>query len=280
MISLPYCDGAGTAADRPEGLQALIAFAAQELTKDTQGRVELRNASTKTVKPETLFVGQKVRMLLDLAASPDEQMANFKSKLRSQIRKAEKNGLRTNVIGFDDTESFTQSVDEFYEVISGNMHTLSSPVHAKVWFLSVLSEYAHKAYMVLVYKDDIALGGGIVLMNNKTASIPWASTKAQYNKLAPNMLLYWTVLTEAITQGAQVFAFGRSTLNEGTYKFKKQWGSEPTPLHWNTYANEELIELAEKGSTKIREAVEVIWRKLPTSMVNYVGPRVRKYVTL
>ena len=280
LVSLPYCDGAGAVADTQEALDALIAFATDHITKETQEPVELRNADTTTVEPETLADGQKVRMLLSLAPSPDEQMANFKSKLRSQIRKAEKNGLSSKIIVYNDTDSFAQHVDEFYAVIAGNMRLLGSPVHSKAWFMSVLREYADNAYMVLVYKEEIVVGGGIVLLNNNTASIPWASTNAEYNRLAPNMLLYWAVLNEAITKGAQVFDFGRSTVNEGTYNFKKQWGSQPAPLHWATYEGGNLVEVLDIGKSKARDLVESIWKQLPLWLVNYVGPKVRKFVSL
>jgi hypothetical protein len=38
------------------------------------------------------------------------------------------------------------------------------------------------------------------------------------------------------------FDFGRSTMNEGTYKFKKQWGCEPTQLHWSEIASGHVVE--------------------------------------
>jgi FemAB-related protein (PEP-CTERM system-associated) len=280
LVSLPYCDGAGAVADTQEALDALIAYATNDLTKLTQEPIELRSADTNTVGSETLVDGQKVRMLLNLAASPDEQMANFKSKLRSQIRKAERNGLTSEVIVYNDSDSFAKHVDKFYEVIAGNMRLLGSPVHSKAWFMSVLREYANNAYMVLVSKEDIVVGGGVVLLNNNTASIPWASTNVQYNGLAPNMLLYWTVLSEAIIKGAQVFDFGRSTVNEGTYNFKKQWGSQPAPLNWATYEKGNVVEVLDIGKSKARNLLESIWQKLPLWLVNYVGPKVRKFVSL
>jgi len=94
------------------------------------------------------------------------------------------------------------------------------------------------------------------------------------------MLLYWTVISEAITKGAKVFDFGRSTLNEGTYNFKKQWGSQPAPLHWASYINGVQQDVLDISKSKPREFVEHIWRKLPLAFVNFVGPRVRKFVSL
>ena len=61
---------------------------------------------------------------------------------------------------------------------------------------------------------------------------PWASSLRQYSKYSPNMLLYWKMLEFACDNGFNYFDFGRSSLDEGTYKFKKQWGASPVPLPW------------------------------------------------
>ena len=46
------------------------------------------------------------------------------------------------------------------------------------------------------------------------------------------MLLYWTMLADAIECGARIFDFGRSSRNTGPHHFKRQWGAQETPLHW------------------------------------------------
>lgn len=280
LISLPYCDGASAIGDKEEIVDLLISYANNTLQSKAKIRLELRSAKTKVVPSEELNEGQKVRMLLSLAASPDEQMAVFKSKLRSQIRKAEKNGLTSTVHSFDGTPDFDEVLSKFYNVFAGNMRLLGSPVHSKAWFQAVLREYSKNAYLTLVHKDNDVIGGAIVLLNNVTASIPWASTDAKYNRLAPNMLMYWTVISHAITTGAAVFDFGRSSVNEGTYNFKKQWGSQPAPLQWLNYHNGVKQEHLDIGKSKARYLVEGIWRKLPLFFVNFVGPKVRKFVSL
>ena len=55
----------------------------------------------------------------------------------------------------------------------------------------------------------------------------------RYNRLSPNMLLYWSVLEFACRQGFRVFDFGRSSPDSGTFKFKAQWGAAPVPLYWH-----------------------------------------------
>ena len=78
--------------------------------------------------------------------------------------------------------------------------------------------------------------------------------------------------------GKKVFDFGRSTPEEGTYRFKKQWGAEPEQLCWHN-----LIETAiqqESSESEIRDKLELIWQKMPMSGANFIGPIIRKYISL
>ena len=77
------------------------------------------------------------------------------------------------------------------------------------------------------------------------------------------------------------FDFGRSTPGEGTYKFKKQWGADPHPLHWQTLLLSGDSEL-DAGSTekdKFSKAIQY-WQKLPVPATRLIGPMVRKHIAL
>ena len=97
------------------------------------------------------------------------------------------------------------------------------------------------------------------------------------------MMLYWSLLEYATDYGCQQFDFGRSTIGEGTFKFKKQWGAKPVELDWKTYP--EVINNAVKEgglhqSGSLRQTAENIWRKLPLPLTIQLGSRVRKYISL
>jgi serine/alanine adding enzyme len=98
--------------------------------------------------------------------------------------------------------------------------------------------------------------------------------------MAPNMLLYWTMLEYACGNGYRYFDFDRSTPDEGTYKFKEQWGAKPTPLHWHylslngTTINEETSE-----KSKFDKAIQY-WQKLPVPVTKILGPMIRKHIGL
>jgi hypothetical protein len=132
--------------------------------------------------------------------------------------------------------------------------------------------------MGLIYYNKIPVGCGIILCTKYNVSIPWASTLKKYNRLAPNMMLYWNFLKYSADSGRIQFDFGRSTPNKGTYRFKRQWGAKAVNLFWH-YAND-----GEPGSKKRgnldRKFVEDLWRKCPIPLTNTVGPMLRKYISL
>ena len=130
-----------------------------------------------------------------------------------------------------------------------------------------------------------AIGAGIVLFNGSKASIPWASTKREFNSLSPNMLLYWSLLEYTTDHGYKSFDFGRTSYGEGTFKFKQQWGAKPIPLAWKTYypkqeKNTHTIKTGTYIKSKIRYFIENMWRKLPLSLTILIGPTIRKYISL
>ena len=276
LCALPYCDLGYGLADSPEILQALQTFLINKAKSSGSQQFEVR-ATTTTPVEESDMEGQKVRMLLPLPETSEALMSSFKSKLRSQIRKAEKNGLSVRIA------SDTQALEDFYLVYSTNMRDLGSPAHHRRWFEHIIANYGDNAVLSVVYKDDKPAGAGIVLKNGRNACIPWASTVREFNRLAPNMLLYWSLLEHCADNNVATFDFGRSTFNEGTYKFKKQWGALPQLLDWQSIDNNNEVQKndtpqGEKG--KIRQVVESIWPKLPLGLSVSLGSRIRPFISL
>ena len=63
-----------------------------------------------------------------------------------------------------------------------------------------------------------------------TLVVPWASSLRQHFALCPNVLLYWETLAAACREGFARFDFGRSSLDSGTYRFKRQWRAQGDPF--------------------------------------------------
>lgn len=274
LCSLPFCDRGEALGINPEIEQELIRKA-HEIALSNNSIYEYRSCGSLS-DSEPLNSSHKVSMVLKLPESSDKLLESFTSKLRSQIRKAQKNGL-TYEIG-----QSAQLINDFYHILTINMRDLGSPTHSKKWFEEIQQNYKENMIISVVRLNDEAIGAGIVLLNGSIASIPWASTIRNFNKLSPNMLLYWSFLKYAAEHGYEYFDFGRSSYGEGTFKFKQQWGAKPQPLKWKKFRDEKAQDPVEQSQEKsnIRSVLETIWSRLPLAMTVFVGSRIRKYISL
>ncbi|MEO0248961.1 MAG: FemAB family XrtA/PEP-CTERM system-associated protein [candidate division WOR-3 bacterium] len=284
LISMPFFDLGGILADNPETERALLQHAINLGRRLRASAIELRHAeplsclnstisATRVNNVPVLTRSHKVRMLLDLPDSQEELMKLFKAKLRSQIRKPMKEGLKTRIGG-------DELLEDFYRVFSINMRDLGSPVHSKRLMRFVLEEFPGNARLAVVYGGSRPMAVSLVAQFGEIMENPWASSLRAYSHLSPNMLLYWSMLEYACKQGLSRFDFGRSSPGEGTYKFKEQWGARPNPLHWHHVSL--LGPHVENGpNEKTRfEALIRWWRKLPVPMTRLIGPMIRKHIGL
>jgi hypothetical protein len=82
------------------------------------------------------------------------------------------------------------------------------------------------------------------------------------------------LLSQAIGRGCTSFDFGRSTVESGTDRFKRQWGAEPMPLHWYRWErrrNGREASSSEERGKSLRLAT-AIWQRLPLPIANALGP--------
>jgi serine/alanine adding enzyme len=160
------------------------------------------------------------------------------------------------------------------------MRDLGSPVHSKQFILQILLNFPESARLFIVYGQGVPMACSLTLGFNDVLSNPWASSLRRYSQFSPNMLLYWTMLEYACQKNYRVFDFGRSTVGEGTFRFKEQWGAKPASLYWYRFEHDNHS-AADTGQDKNRmtRAVE-LWKRLPVPVTRYLGPKIRRYISL
>ena len=271
LISLPYCDAGGVLADNETVAQALLASAHALAEKQGAGW-QIR--AVRSLPDAGANQTDKVRMLLDLPESAPQLLAGLDAKVRSQVKKPVRDGLTAKL-------GTHELIDDFYLVFAENMRDLGSPVHSRQWIEAIVTAYAERARVAVVYTPEgIPAAAGVVLIHPSTMSIPWASSLRRFNRLNPNMLLYWIFLTLAIDRGCRCFDFGRSSPGEGTYRFKEQWGTRPEPLFWGSCSFRGKAPKPGANGTEMRSLAENLWRRMPLAVCNTLGPMVRRCVNL
>lgn len=275
--SIPFFNYGGMVSSSPEA-ESLLINAAEKFAKDNElSSFQLRQ--TKPIQDTSLSVNEdKSCMLLTLPEDMKqigEGNAKKRAKLRSQaqlaVRKAEELGATVEqVFGGEEL------LEDYYDVFSKHMRDLGTPVYAKSFFKTALDVIGKDAKLTVVYWNSKAVACGFLIQKGDYMEIPWASTLREVNPFSINTHMYWNILSYALKNGVSTFDFGRSSVDAGTYKFKKQWGAEPKQCYWYTWVpeGETPPDLSPKNA-KFDLAIKV-WQKLPVWLTKIIGPPIVK----
>jgi FemAB-related protein (PEP-CTERM system-associated) len=264
-VSLPFVNYGGVLAEDDVVARALLERAEELATGRGLSHIELRHLDQH-------FEGlpskrHKVAMRLDLAPDVTTAWEALDRKVRNQVRKAEKSEMAVESGG-------AELLPQFYGVFARNMRDLGTPVYARRFFDEVFRQFPGEARVFLVRHTSGVAAAGISYRYRETIEVPWASSLKEFRTLAPNTLLYWHLIRHAIEQGARKFDFGRSTPNEGTYRFKEQWGARPSPVCWE-YRLLRGTALPDQSPKNPKfQAAIAIWKRLPLGVTTTLGPRI------
>ena len=264
-VSLPFLNYGGVAADSPEAERALLDRALEETRAAGGSHLELRH--TRQMFAELSPKRHKVAMILWLCDSAEKEWERLDRKVRNQVRKGEKNDLAVAIGG-------VELVDAFYAVFAHNMRDLGTPVYSQRFFVEVLTTFSQSSRAFVVTHRGRPVAGSIVVWHRTTAEVPWASALRSSNALSANVFLYWQMLKFCVDAGLRTFDFGRSTPNEGTFLFKRQWGAEPRELVWEYWtAPGQPVPDLNPHNPKFSAAIK-LWQRLPVPVASALGPHI------
>jgi serine/alanine adding enzyme len=269
MVSVPFFNYGGILADSRPVEEELLFAAAAIATEQKVSHIELRQQSLLNLGLPSKV--HKVSMRLQLPRDAEALWETFPSKLRSQIRRGEKEGLTAKLGGLE-------LLNDFYGVFARNMRDLGTPVYGKDFFRAILQTFPKESKVCVVYHGETPLAAGFLYGHRQTLEIPWASSDRRWARFAPNMMLYGTVLKFACENGYREFDFGRSSADSKTYQFKAQWGAKPVQLRWYYWLQEgsDLPEINPQNP-KYHLAIEM-WKRLPVGLTTLIGPRISRYL--
>ena len=263
MVSVPYFNYGGLLADHPTVADALIEAANRWREQESAAHLELRHVQNLGLGlPQR---GNKVSFWLGLPDTTQQLWNSFKPKLRAQIRRGERERAEFVLGG-------SEHLDDFYRVFSENMRDLGTPVYGRAFFRKLLQRLPEQTWLVVVKVGQKAVGCAFLAGYRNRLEIPWASTLRSVSHTSINMFMYWKILEFAVSRGYRVFDFGRCSEHAGTYHFKKQWGAQPIPLHWDyVLAPREVLPALNPENPKYHLLI-AIWKKLPVWAANTLGP--------
>lgn len=187
----------------------------------------------------------------------DDFWTNIQPRFRSLMRKSEKQNLIFIVENY---------IDNFYNLYSLGMRNLGTPVHKKDYFNELAKYFSPKIFTI--FDKNKAIGSMFCLNDNDTLAVLYAYVLPEYSKEYANYFLYLNAIKWMTSNNLVYFDMGRSTYNEGTFHFKKKFRPEFYKINSN-------INYSSNNKLKI---ISKMWSKLPLSIANFMGPKIRKYL--
>ncbi|MBI1398192.1 MAG: FemAB family PEP-CTERM system-associated protein [Betaproteobacteria bacterium] len=268
VSSLPFGVYGGVAAEDPACIEPLhdaaIAFA-----RDVRAaHVEFRNVVPRHPDwpAQDLYVTFRKEILPDV----DANMAAIPRKQRAMVRKGIKFGLRGEV---------DADVDRFFELYADNVHRHGTPPFSKRYFEALKAEFGDRCESLIVVDKDGRAVSGVLSFYFRDEVLPYyAGDLPAARDLAANDFKYWELMRRACERGLRVFDYGRSKRGTGSFDFKKNWGFEPTPLHYE-YCLLSVDKPPENNPLNPKYQFFIrTWRKLPRPIVNAVGPHIVRHL--
>jgi len=262
LASLPFCVYGGVAASDPAAVPALHAAARELAVRLGVGHLELRNRTAR--EPEWPRQDLYVTFRKQILPGVEANMLAIPRKQRAMVRKGVKNGLRSEIDG---------SVDRFFRLYADNMHRHGTPPLPKRYFETLQRVFGRDAEVLTVLDASGAPVSSVFSFYFRDEVLPYyAGDQADARDLAANDFKYWELMRRACDRGYLVFDYGRSKRDTGSFDFKKNWGFEPEPLHYE-YALLRGDRIPENNPLNPKyRAFIAVWRRLPVPIANRLGP--------
>ncbi|UDF33958.1 UNVERIFIED_ORG: FemAB family PEP-CTERM system-associated protein [Shinella sp. XGS7] len=262
LVSLPFAVYGGVAADTEDAAQSLE-LEAQRLARELGAEhLELRHVQQRHEDwpQQDLYVTFRKEIL------PEEEanMLAIPRKQRAMVRKGIKNGL----IGHVDADA-----SRFFALYADNVHRHGTPAMPRRYFEALLQEFGPDCEVLTVTDSEGNPLSSVLSFYFRDEVLPYyAGDAVAARELAANDFKYWELMRRACARGLKVFDYGRSKQGTGSYAFKKNWGFEPTPLHYEyCLYRRDTVPQNNPSNAKYQLLIKT-WRRMPLSWANWLGP--------
>jgi FemAB-related protein (PEP-CTERM system-associated) len=264
LVSLPFAVYGGVAANTEAAAAALEQEAQRLAQRLGVAHLELRHVQPRHVDwpRQDLYVTFR-KPILD---TEEANMLAIPRKQRAMVRKGIKNELRSDI---------DAGVDRFFALYADNVHRHGTPALPKRYFQALRDEFGNDCEVLTVSAPDGRPLSSVLSFYFRDEVLPYyAGDDLAARDLAANDFKYWELMRRACARGVKLFDYGRSKQGTGPYAFKKNWGFEPTPLHYEYQLyKRDAVPQNNPANAKFKLMIET-WRRLPLGVANWLGPYV------
>ena len=265
LVSLPFCVYGGVAAATDAARSALDDAAVALAEKLGVGHLEYRSLAAR----HDNWAHSDLYVTFRRAIDPDveKNMNAIPRKQRAMVRKGIKAGLKSEI---DD------DVERFFAAYAHSVHRLGTPVFSKRYF-EVLKDVFARDCEVQTITLERDLVTSVMSFYFRDEVLPYyAGGMDKARDVAGNDFMYWELTRRACERGLKMFDFGRSKQGTGSFDFKKNWGFEPQPLHYEyRLVKAKSVPEVNPLNPKYQLAIKA-WQRMPLALANLIGPHIAR----
>ncbi len=262
LVSTPGCVYGGVLASNDEARQRVTEDAcalAQGLGVDA---LELRNQ-----QPVQAGWPTKDQLYVTFRKTiTDDDEANLKAiprKQRAMVRKGINIGLVTER---------TADIERFYAIYAESVRNLGTPVFPRRYFEVLRRVFDDACELSIVTHGGADIAGVMSFFYRDTVLPYYGGSRPLARSLYGNDFMYWDLMSRAGRRGIAVFDYGRSKRGTGSFSFKKNWGFEAQPLHYQYFlVKGRAVPDVNPSNPKYKYFIAV-WKRLPLPIANRIGP--------
>lgn len=272
LVSSMFAVYGGVLSHDPKVAKALNDAAWDMARKNALPIFESRDAFPGTDADEANWstVGTSATFISALNDNAEEQLLSIPRKQRAVVRKSLKNNLTTD---------WTGTVDQFYDLYAQSVHGLGTPVFPKKLFSAFTNVFPEEALVQMTYSPEGDPVASLISFIHRDTIMPYYAGGNQHTRrFAAHDFMYYQLMLEASKRGLKHFDFGRSKADSGPYKFKKNWGFEPTPLHYRVRvkAGHTAPNISQQSGPYAK--LSQVWKKLPLGVTKVFGPMLARHL--
>lgn len=204
-----------------------------------------------------------------IGPDPEANLRAIPRKQRAVVRKAIDRGL---------TSEMDDDLERFYRLYATSVRNLGTPVFPKRWFRALKHVFGD-ACDVLTVADQGKPVSAVLSFYFRDSVLPYYGGGGRdARSLGANDFMYYDLMCRAGARGCTLFDFGRSKVGSGAFAFKRNFGFEPTPLHYEYYLRDrETLPDTSPNNPKYRLMI-ALWSRLPLPLANALGPFFSRYL--
>jgi len=267
FVSTPFCVYGGVLAVDDAARKALEERACALAREAGAAHLQMRNRNP--VNPDWPGKSLYVTFRKPISADHEANMKEIPRKQRAEVRRGQKLGLTSRI----DTDSQT-----LYSLYSQSLRNLGTPVFSSRFMPALQNVFGSDCEILTVLNGNEPVTSVMSFYFRDEVLPYYGGGSIAARKCSGNDFMYWEVMRRAADRGCRLFDFGRSRRESGSYSFKKHWGFEEAPLHYEyaLFKGQDVPNLNPTNS-KYAKMIET-WRRLPLWVTRIIGPPLARHL--